>query len=564
MAASYQFSEGMSHAIMEGNTVERNYVVASEFKSNDNVSLDTDFHPYIKVSFHRGTSKKTDFISHSDANPEWNETLSFNLSSSTFTKILKQEETVGVGWQEKAEELWLTFEAWHRDLSMSLDDHIGSGTLSLERNRFLAKESWSANECIRLTDKRGVSVGSLHCRLKWKKAITSPMKSLKQIDGSFEAEGMETIPVNNSLTAANTTLVEVGAKETHAAVDTTIIGTLHVTLESANHLIDPNHNAGLAITRSTRMLVYSTLVVLSYFALGAFVYLTFEGPESGINTIVPDPNLSNMTGVIKFTGIIDTMYFSVCTFTTVGYGDVVPQSTGLKLFTVIYSLCGVAIVAVGVNVMVNACLASTHEWIAIIGNEYNCYCWRKTNELVVQHQKQVTVAAVRGRLFALLFKMLGVIAIGTIAYMMPGMIEDDKPGLNFVNSLYMATMTASSIGFGDLSPKNNRGRLFFVFWMIGGYVIVASSIREISQLYLELKERQAEKRILNREVGLEALGMDDDGDGEVDRYEYLSHMVVVLGKMRMHEVQEIMNRFKELDVTGDGKLSRADFETLVQ
>ena len=148
--------------------------------------------------------------------------------------------------------------------------------------------------------------------------------------------------------------------------------------------------------------------------------------------------------------------------------------------------------------------------------------------------------------------------------MLPGMIEDNKPGLSFVNSLYLATMTASSIGFGDLSPKNNTGRLFFVFWMIGGYVIVASSIREISQLYLKLKEREAEMRILNQKVGSEVLGLDADGDGEVDKFEYLSHMIVVLGKMQRHEVMEIMTRFKELDVTGDGKISSADFENLAK
>ena len=52
----------------------------------------------------------------------------------------------------------------------------------------------------------------------------------------------------------------------------------------------------------------------------------------------------------------------------------------------------------------------------------------------------------------------------------------------------------------------------------------------------------------------------EDGDGEVDKYEYLSHMVVMLGKLHKQEVDEIMTRFKELDVTGDGKLSRRDFE----
>ena len=37
-------------------------------------------------------------------------------------------------------------------------------------------------------------------------------------------------------------------------------------------------------------------------------------------------------------------------------------------------------------------------------------------------------------------------------------------------------------------------------------------------------------------------------------------MVVLLGKMQRHEVDQIMNRFKELDISGDGKISQEDFD----
>ena len=40
---------------------------------------------------------------------------------------------------------------------------------------------------------------------------------------------------------------------------------------------------------------------------------------------------------------VDALYFSVCTLTTVGYGDFSPQTTAGKLFTVVYVLVGVGI-----------------------------------------------------------------------------------------------------------------------------------------------------------------------------------------------------------------------------
>merc|ERR1711871_259961 len=126
----------------------------------------------------------------------------------------------------------------------------------------------------------------------------------------------------------------------------------------------------------------------------------------------------------------------------------------------------------------------------------------------------------------------------------------------------MCTMTASSIGYGDLSPQNAVGRGFFVFWMIAGYVVVATAIRDMSAIYLRLRERRVEEVILNRDIGKEILALDADGDGMVDRFEYLSHMAVVMGKMKRYEIDEIMARFNALDKTGDGKLSADDFEEL--
>lgn len=41
--------------------------------------------------------------------------------------------------------------------------------------------------------------------------------------------------------------------------------------------------------------------------------------------------------------VVDSLYFSVITLTTVGYGDLAPTSTGGKLFTVAYILLGLGL-----------------------------------------------------------------------------------------------------------------------------------------------------------------------------------------------------------------------------
>ncbi len=42
---------------------------------------------------------------------------------------------------------------------------------------------------------------------------------------------------------------------------------------------------------------------------------------------------------------LDALYFSVVTLTTIGFGDLVPSSGVTKVFTIVYSLLGIGIIA---------------------------------------------------------------------------------------------------------------------------------------------------------------------------------------------------------------------------
>ncbi len=49
--------------------------------------------------------------------------------------------------------------------------------------------------------------------------------------------------------------------------------------------------------------------------------------------------------------VIDSLFFSVTTLTTVGYGNLVPETTVGKVFTIIYILVGLGLIAGFVNVV---------------------------------------------------------------------------------------------------------------------------------------------------------------------------------------------------------------------
>lgn len=53
--------------------------------------------------------------------------------------------------------------------------------------------------------------------------------------------------------------------------------------------------------------------------------------------------------ILEGWGWVDSLYFSSVAVTTVGFGDLVPTTSGSKLFTVFYVLTGIAVVTTYLN-----------------------------------------------------------------------------------------------------------------------------------------------------------------------------------------------------------------------
>jgi voltage-gated potassium channel Kch len=85
--------------------------------------------------------------------------------------------------------------------------------------------------------------------------------------------------------------------------------------------------------------------------------LAFRGLRRAVAAVWRDPEtkaLPFVAGALLLTGtifywraedwtIVQSLYFSVVTLTTIGYGDFTPTSAGTQIFTIIYVLTGLGV-----------------------------------------------------------------------------------------------------------------------------------------------------------------------------------------------------------------------------
>ena len=60
-------------------------------------------------------------------------------------------------------------------------------------------------------------------------------------------------------------------------------------------------------------------------------------------------------------GLLDSLYFSVITLTTVGYGDLAPTTAAGKVFTMLYIFVGIGIILGFVNTVAERSLRNRRE-----------------------------------------------------------------------------------------------------------------------------------------------------------------------------------------------------------
>jgi hypothetical protein len=131
--------------------------------------------------------------------------------------------------------------------------------------------------------------------------------------------------------------------------------------------------------------------------------------------------------------------------------------------------------------------------------------------------------------------------------------------MTLVNALYVTMVSASTVGFGDMGPTRPVTKMIMIFWLLFATATLAKLVGDQSEAFARSKQRNAARRLLSARMDLDALRkMDHDADGQVSSGEFLATCLVELGKVSQADIDQIMDRFKQIDRDGSGHISHSE------
>jgi len=281
--------------------------------------------------------------------------------------------------------------------------------------------------------------------------------------------------------------------------------------------------------------------------------------------------------------LVDSLYFSVVTFTSVGYGDLTPTTLAGKWFTCFFGLSGLAFLGAAISTIGSSLLGKQEEFIkaseeASRKRMKNIFegmpqvvkslrMEGKVNATVISiDDKQVDDAnsAPVGWRASLQKAVLKIIP--SLSFLWAGgMIMARIEGWKWTDSVYYSVISASTIGFGDFFPKTPLGRTWGIFFIPLAVAAAGDVLGNVGSSLVERRQAKAFKALMNRELTMDNLvAMDEDDNGQVSREEYVRFMLTEMGLVEPEEYDELCEQFKRLDVNDSGYLDKQDLQLMAK
>ncbi|CAA0157423.1 Potassium channel domain [Arabidopsis suecica] len=227
------------------------------------------------------------------------------------------------------------------------------------------------------------------------------------------------------------------------------------------NLLHPNESSPeetqvTAVSKSKwTILVLAMILLLVYLTFGVCTYSFFRDQFSGTET-----NL-----------FVDAFYFSIVTFSTVGYGDIVPSTSTTKILTIVLVSTGVVFLDYLLNRVVSHVLSLQENAILDRIN-------KTRNRAIRDHIAEDGKIRLKWKL-CLAFCAVG-LCVGSGALFLHVFER-----LDWLDSVYLSVISVTTVGYGDKTFKTVEGRGFAVFWLLLSTIAMATLFLYLAEMRID-------------------------------------------------------------------------------
>lgn len=302
----------------------------------------------------------------------------------------------------------------------------------------------------------------------------------------------------------------------------------------------------------------SIALVLLYTIIGTAVYSNVESRDC-----------DDGSGECKWS-IVDSVYFCTVTMSTVGYGDLSPSKATTRAFTMLWIIVGIVFVFSAVASIVGKIIRP----ISKKGREIMERLFPRTG-VDIDGNGQIDYYVPRHWLLYYGKNLLPLfIVFGALQCACAGVFLCFE-GWTYGESLYHCLVTATTVGYGDMSISSDVGKWWAVIHIILSVSLLGDLIASIDELRDERREllmtvsqltRKFDKYLLDRLMKTSKDLRPDlvrDGEG-LTELEFVLSMLIELEVVNYDKVKPYIKQFRNFDMDGSGRLGDDDLQMLIR
>jgi len=281
---------------------------------------------------------------------------------------------------------------------------------------------------------------------------------------------------------------------------------------------------------------------LLYFLVGSIAYMAFEGWSFS-----------------------ECIYFMMVTSTTVGYGDIVPESTLGKLFTCGYSILGITLVLAALAPVLDSLRGPWRDkLLGHLGMGFEAAVDSSDESLTIM-EINAKIDYRRRYVMALIIPACVLVA-GVLIFYFTIRVPSDVvvwgiDCLGIVDAFYWAIVTATTLGYGDLVPLSNVARFLVFLYMPIAVIALADAVADTQMISIRRRIRETDfGRIADECLLRDAVRGETNFEPKLSESEFLVDQLIANSLVDSDAVLAIRRQFAHL--TRRGKCSTLEERVL--